>query len=209
MATIKLTERNVTALAAPTASGKQVLYWDEEQKGFGVLCSGVSDAKTFVAQTRIHDSRLKAGDHRPLRATGSRSRKETVEEGQEVLAMMDLGQDPKGARARLTLKEALEALLDGRSKLLGPTALRAIAALGEKYLIDWLEKPLGEITREMVEKKHAEIAADGAGSQKRRGEKRPRSGNAEAAAFRMLRSGNLLYRFVYGGASRENFSNPN
>jgi hypothetical protein len=47
VATIKLTEKSVARLVAPTASGKQVLYWDEEQKGFGVLCSGVSNAKTL------------------------------------------------------------------------------------------------------------------------------------------------------------------
>jgi hypothetical protein len=50
MAPIKLTEKNVARLAAPTASGKQELYWDGEQAGFGVLCSGVSDVKTFIAR---------------------------------------------------------------------------------------------------------------------------------------------------------------
>lgn len=45
MATIKLTEKTVARLAAPTASGKQELYWDLEQPGFGVLCSGVSNTK--------------------------------------------------------------------------------------------------------------------------------------------------------------------
>jgi hypothetical protein len=41
---LRLTEKAVRGLPAPDPSGKQVLYWDKELKGLGVLCSGTSEA---------------------------------------------------------------------------------------------------------------------------------------------------------------------
>jgi Arm DNA-binding domain len=59
VATIKLTEKSVARLQAPTASGKQEIFWDKDPKGFGVLCSGVGDTKTFIAQAKVKGSGLK------------------------------------------------------------------------------------------------------------------------------------------------------
>ena len=42
MPRIKLTEKAIDKLKAPTPGGRQVLYWDTELRGFGVLCSGKS-----------------------------------------------------------------------------------------------------------------------------------------------------------------------
>jgi hypothetical protein len=41
--------------AAPDPSGKQVLHWSDELKGFGVLCSGTSGAKSYVVQHALPD----------------------------------------------------------------------------------------------------------------------------------------------------------
>jgi integrase len=83
---------------------------------------------------------------------------EARDKAKEVLAGMDLGEDPKSRANKLTLKQALEAYLAGN------TSLRASSGAGyrrtcELYLGDWLERSLGQITREMVEKKHSDIAA--------------------------------------------------
>ena len=51
---MKLTEKAIRALAAPDPSGKQKLYWDDEPKGFGVLCSGVTRTKTFILQRPVN-----------------------------------------------------------------------------------------------------------------------------------------------------------
>lgn len=48
MTQVKLTERIVSQLKAPHPSGKQVLHWDTELKGFGVLVSGKTNAKTYI-----------------------------------------------------------------------------------------------------------------------------------------------------------------
>jgi hypothetical protein len=49
---MKLTAKAIAKLAAPTANGKQQLFWDSELKGFGVLCSGVSHAKPTWCNAR-------------------------------------------------------------------------------------------------------------------------------------------------------------
>jgi hypothetical protein len=50
---IKITERAIARLPAPDPSGKQKLYWDSDLKGFGVLCSGATSAKTFITQGAV------------------------------------------------------------------------------------------------------------------------------------------------------------
>ena len=47
---LKLNARSLTTLKAPDPSGKQSLHWDTDLKGFAVLCSGVSNARTFIVQ---------------------------------------------------------------------------------------------------------------------------------------------------------------
>jgi integrase len=195
MATIKLTEKSVARLEAPTASGKQELYWDAEQAGFGVLCSGVSDVKTFIAQTRINNTSLKR------RVTiGRADRLKVVEardKAKEVLAGMDLGEDPKARGSKLTLKQALEAYLDGNASLRA-SSIKDYRLWCEKHLKDWLDKPLGGITREMTEKRHADIAA------KIEGQRGKGKGQATAnATFRAFRA---VYNFA---ADRDQAMPPN
>jgi hypothetical protein len=57
MPKLKLTERAIAKLLAPDPSGKQVLHWDTELKGFAVLCSGTTNSKTFVVQRTLKDGR--------------------------------------------------------------------------------------------------------------------------------------------------------
>lgn len=94
MATIKLTERSLAKLKAPTASEKQELTWDEELKGFGVLCSGTTDTKTFVAQAKVKGSgltrRVTVGRTDRLKVADAR------EKAREVLANLDLGRERLG-----------------------------------------------------------------------------------------------------------------
>ena len=40
MPSLKLNKRSVERIAAPDPSGNQVLHWDTELKGFGLLASG-------------------------------------------------------------------------------------------------------------------------------------------------------------------------
>ena len=43
MPQLKLTEKAIAKLKAPDPSGKQVLYWDTDLRGFGVRVSGTTN----------------------------------------------------------------------------------------------------------------------------------------------------------------------
>lgn len=50
MPVVKLTVKAIEKLVAPDPSGKPMPHWGTELNGFGVLCSGTTNAKTFIAQ---------------------------------------------------------------------------------------------------------------------------------------------------------------
>lgn len=158
---MKLTKRAIAALPAPDPSGKQKLYWDDELKGFGLLCSGTTAAKTFIVQRKLPGGltrRITIGAVNVLTLDEARSRAKTV------LAEFFSGRDPKAAararaRASQTLRSALEAYITGRKDLRPKTRKDYRAALGT-HLKDWMDRPIREITPDMVEVRHAAIAAD-------------------------------------------------
>jgi integrase len=195
VASIKLTEKSVARLIAPTASGKQEIHWDLEQPGFGVLCSGVSETKTFIAQTRINNTKLKRrvtiGRCDRLRISEAR------EKAKEVLAQMDLGEDPKASGRELSLKLALEAYIAGNKKL-RPSSINGYRGWCEQHLGDWLDRPLGEITRTMVEQRHADISA--------KIETKPNGYSGQSTANAVFRAFRAIYNFA---ADRDEALPPN
>jgi len=54
---VKLTKTSVDRLRAPDPSGRQTLYWDSELKGFGVLVSGKTNARSHIAQRTMPNGR--------------------------------------------------------------------------------------------------------------------------------------------------------
>ena len=54
MAAIKLTETRVERIKAPDPSSRQQLYWDATTPGFGVVASGKSKSKSYVAQCAVN-----------------------------------------------------------------------------------------------------------------------------------------------------------
>jgi integrase len=194
MATIRITEKSVSGLRAPTASGKQELTWDAELKGFGVLASGVSTTKTFVAQAKVKGSgltrRVTIGRCDRLKVAEAR------EKAREVLATLDLGEDPKAKGKRFTLLQALDAYLKARASL-KPRSVDDYRSVFDKYLDDWLEKPLSEITPDMVESRHVSIAADIAAAGRYAG---------HATANKVMRAFRAVYNFA---ADRDDALPPN
>ena len=179
----KLTTRAVDQLSAPDPSGKQQLFWDTELRGFGVLVSGKTNAKTFVVQRDIAGKtrRVTIGPTNVLSLDEARRRAEGV------LANFFLGIDPKARHGGdETLRGALADYLAAR-KDLADRSREAYCDSVERHLTDWLDRPLKEITAEMVEDRHRSIAAGVA----RAG---LYSGHASAnAAMRVLRT---LYNFA-------------
>jgi hypothetical protein len=59
MSAVKLTKDKIGKIKAPDPSGKQVIHWDTELAGFGLLVSGKTESKTFIAQRRLPDGRTR------------------------------------------------------------------------------------------------------------------------------------------------------
>jgi integrase len=189
MAKVKLTRRAVERLPAPDPSGRQKLHWDEELSGFGVLVSGITTTKTFVAQHRVN------GLNR--RVTIARCDVIDLDEARDrarmVLAGMYQGVDPKrppkAAPATGTLRHTLDAYISAR-KDLRPSSARKYRCHIERHLADWLDRPLRDVTREMVEDRHALIK----GRVEREKPSRLATGNATANDTLLVL--NILWNFA-------------
>jgi integrase len=155
MPKMKLNEKAIAKMAAPDPSGRQVLYWDTDMRGFAVLCSGVTNAKTYVVQRDLPNGRTR-------RVTVGSVAEITLglarEQAADFLHDMRRGLDPKSRGTKLTLREALDAYLEAR-KDLRPASIRAYRiSLG--YLASWADQPLRSITPEMVEARHRSITKE-------------------------------------------------
>jgi integrase len=206
MPRIKLTEKTVAKLRAPDPSGKQVLHWDAELKGFGVLCSGVSSSKTYVVQRAISGNtrRVTIGPTNVLTLAAARVR------AQGPLADFYRGIDPKAKQAAsATLASVLDDYLAARKDLKPRTRASYRAAI-HGHLKPWANRPLSSISRDMVERKHPEIAAEverraraqaqqDAANWERRAKAAEKQGWRDAAANHRARGAMALKRGVSKG----------
>src|SRR3954447_14771379 len=105
MPKLKLTERAIHKLPAPDPSGKQTLHWDAELKGFAVLCSGTTSAKTYIVQRTLPDGRnrrLTVGPVNTLTLDKASSL------AADMLHQLRHGHDPKHKSDNPTLRSTLE-----------------------------------------------------------------------------------------------------
>jgi integrase len=212
MPKIRLTKKAIDKLRAPDPSGRQVLHWDTELRGFGVLCSGVTNAKTYVVQRDLPDGRARritVGPTNVLELDEARRRAEAA------LADLYGGRDPKAARrAGITLRAALDEYLTARKDLRAKSALDYRASV-EKNLAPWLDRPLREISPEMVEERHRAIvseveerhraaAAESAARYEKRAAAADKRGWPEAAARHRARAAAAAEREPSSGAASAN-----
>ena len=176
MPALRLTKAAVERLAAPDPSGKQVITWDAELRGFGVLVSGTTTAKSYIAQRRLPDGktrRLTVGAVAEFAKVEDARRKA----GALLNGLRD-GKDPKEERRRAAARDrSLRAWLDlylQSRKDLRPRSVEEYQR-SAKHLDAWLDRPLREITPDMVEERHAAIGKEAG----------PASANG---AMRMLRA---------------------
>jgi integrase len=164
MPRIKLSQRIVDRLPAPDPSGKQVLHWDEQLPGFGVLCSGVSTAKSYVVQRDLPDGRTRRVTVAACNVLGLDAARRQAE---GTLADFYRGIDPKhGRRGTVTLRQTLDDYLAARKGLRANSA-RLYRWAVERHLAPWADRPLRDITPEMVEARHRAIAAEVSANGKR------------------------------------------
>lgn len=154
MPKLHLTERAIARMAAPDPSGKQMLHWDSDLKGFAVLCSGTTNAKTYIVQRDING--------RTRRVTVAAVNELSLEKAKQLAAdmLLDLrrGIDPKRKDLDATLRLTLENYLAAR-KDLRPASIRVYRQI-ERYLSQWLDLPLRSISSDMVEDRHRSIVVE-------------------------------------------------
>jgi integrase len=153
MPRLKLTEKSIAKLMAPDPSKRQVLHWDTELKGFAVLCSGVSNVRTYVAQRDVNNRTRRV----TLGAVNEISLEAARDRAADTLDDLRRGTDPK--RRGLKLRSALEDYLAAR-KDLRPDSIRAYRQAVENHLRPWLDLPLGSITEDMIVDRHGKIAEE-------------------------------------------------
>lgn len=184
----RLNKRFVDRVSAPTASGNQEIYWCRDTKGFGLLVSGVTTQKTFVAQTKLKSGkrrRITIGKLEVLTVDAAR------EKAIELLHHMRTGHDPK-ARGEVTLAEALEQYLADTD--LRPSSVRGYRRAVDRYLEEWKGLALSQITVAMVQDRHREIAQE------------VNKGKGHATANGVMRALRAIYNFKMAG--RPDLSNP-
>src|SRR5262245_52002692 len=157
MPRLKLTEKAIAKLKAPDPSGRQILHWDNELRGFAVLCSGVSNSRTYVVQRDLPNGRARrvtVGAVNEISLTVARAR------AADMLDDLRRGHDPKTSKKNaITLRATLEAYFAAR-KDLRPASIKGYRTVTEKYLTNWLDQPLRNINSEMVENRHRAIVAE-------------------------------------------------
>jgi len=119
-----------------------------------VLCSGVSKTKTYVVQRALKDGRTR---RLTIGAVNTVSLEDARDEAAGMINDLRKGIDPKRKMANPTLREALEGYLTAR-KDLRPASVRVYRQV-KRTLETWLDKPLREITGDMVEATHRALAA--------------------------------------------------
>jgi integrase len=169
MPVMKLTQRNVDRLRAPDPSGKQVVYWDPDLRGFGLLVSGISNAKTYIVQREVKgktqrvtvakaNDQEKRGKTRRLTVAKANVLKldDARKRAEKKLDDLAQGRDPKDAETNPTLQKVLDDYIVDQDKL-RPRSVDAYKYSLKHYLRDWLDKPLRDITYQKVKARHREI----------------------------------------------------
>jgi integrase len=192
--TKKLTKAGIAKLPAPDPSGKQTLHWDAELRGFGVLCSAKTNAKSFVVQVENQSNIPRRTLDRIDRMPTDYNLGEVRERAKEWLRLLGQGIDPsnkKSAGGIDTLAEALASYLELRNGL-RPATIRDYTRAVNLYFADWKDRPLRNITREMVEARHKEIT-QGVPAGRYSGSKRGKSMDGQATSNGALRVLRLLF----------------
>jgi integrase len=148
---LRLTQTAIARLKAPTLSKKQELYWDETTHGFGVLCSGVSAARSYIVQRDVNGKTRRI----TIGSVGGLTLETAREEAEKVLQELRTGRDPK-SRSPITLRSALDKYIAER-KSLAAESVRTYRQI-ERYLKDWMDLPLVTIDKYKISERHQELA---------------------------------------------------
>jgi len=152
MPKLKLTKTTVDSL--PYSQHGQVDYWDTELKGFGVTVG--AKAKTYFVLRRVNGKRVRTTIDRHNIIPLAKARDKAA----ELLVEMKQGVNPNLKKKipfehSITLQNAFDEYVKTRKPK--PTTLKCDKSLLACHLSSWLSKPIVEITKDMVSKRHHEL----------------------------------------------------
>ena len=146
---------NPLSMQFPIPETGQTFYRDSEIKGFGLRVG--TSSKVYIAEGKVNSKtvRVSIGHHGIFTAEQAR------QEAKNILGMIARDINPndvsKAKRAQsVTLSEVFEAYLKARGSLKSRTVYD-YKRLMKTYLADWQTKPLVEISKDQIERKHREI----------------------------------------------------
>jgi integrase len=156
MARLKITKRGVDGLPDPVA--RQALYFDSELTGFGIRVSATTRAYFVEKRVSGKTVRYTIGKHGEFTADQARRA------AQKLLNSMAGGANPvdekRCAKVRgVTLIEAFTDFLESR-KSLKPRTLYDYGRCMAVAFNDWQGKPLLEISRDMVQRRHHDLGEE-------------------------------------------------
>jgi integrase len=154
--TVKLTDRLIAEKSQPDTSA-QIFIWDSVQSGFGVRIT--TGSKSFVFQSRTNGKTRRVTIGRFPDWTTETARKQA----RKLAVDMDTGTDPNQVKRQhkvkgITLKEALEQYLANNTGLKERTR-KDYQDFIHRCIPEWLSVGLFDITPQMVEKKHTQLAS--------------------------------------------------
>ncbi len=164
MPSARLTKAFVDRAAIPEGRA-QALYWDTELRGFGLLVG--RPTKSFVVQ-KSGGRRVTLGRHGVLTVAQARQL--------AIQALAEIANGSPNAAPGVTLREAAE-LHRGlmRRKGCSPRSIEELDYRLNRYLADWLDRPLADISRTETRTRHSKIGA-----------KAPYSANSTFRNFRAI-----------------------
>lgn len=154
MPNLRLTRRVVDDI--PFSESGQVLYRDTLLSGFGLRVG--SRSKVYFAEGQVDRTTRRVTIGRADLFAPEIARKKAL----TLLGEMTEGRNPteekrKETGDRVTLAVAFERFFAARDKL-SPITVNSYGRTAKLYLKTWRNKPMSEITRQMVLAKHQEIA---------------------------------------------------
>ena len=149
----KLTKSFIDSIPFPESG--QDFYRDSQLKGFGLRVG--KNSKVYYAEAKVIDKtvRVTIGHHGLFTAEQARL------EARSILGVMSRGINPndidKAKKAKsVTLAEVYTAYLVARSSL-KPRTVYDYDRFMKTHLLEWSNKPLTEISKDLIERKHRQI----------------------------------------------------
>lgn len=139
--------------------GKQVDYWDSELKGFG--CRVSEKTKTYIVMSRVNGklTRISLGKHGVI--TPDKAREDAIKALGKLNDGVNVNNEKKKAKDRgMTLQQAYDKYLLAKPDMKNTTKV-VDKSLLKCHFSDWLNKPLRDITEDMVAKRHKKISEGG------------------------------------------------